>query len=82
MTHQSRDRGVTGASPDVCLGPPCWQPSRRAVRSQEVTTGNFLFDQLIDARRASLQSRAEDTDVAGHRCREKFPDGLRSVHGT
>ena len=41
-----------------------------------MTTGNFLFDQLIDARRASLQSRAEDTDVAGHRCRERLPDGV------
>lgn len=33
------------------------QPSGHTVRSQEVTTGNFLFDQPIDTHRASLQRR-------------------------
>lgn len=31
------------------------QPSGHAVRSREVTTGNFLFDQLIGIHGASLQ---------------------------
>lgn len=31
------------------------QPSGHTVRSREVTTGNFLFDQLIGAYRAALQ---------------------------
>lgn len=33
------------------------QPSGHTVRSQEVTTGNFLFDQPIDTHRASLRRR-------------------------
>lgn len=62
------------------------QPSGHTVRSQEVTTGNFLFDQLIDTHRASLQlsskTEIKDMDVAGCICRERFPDGLHSVRGT
>lgn len=47
MTHQSRDRGVTGASPDVSLALPLSAGADTQSGTGEVTTGNFLFDQLI-----------------------------------
>lgn len=54
VTHESRDRGVTGASPDVCLG---LLLSAERTRSQEPGGDHWklLFDQLIDTHRASLQ---------------------------
>lgn len=54
------------------------QQSGHTARRPEVTTGNFSFDQLIDAygtlHQLSSKQEIEDTDMAG----ERFPGGLRS----
>lgn len=54
MTHQSRDRGATGASPDVCLALPL---SAERTHSQEPGVDHWkLFIWSTDRRTQSLSS--------------------------